>query len=398
MPLSLEHSAIVIAVNVPELERRFRSLAEEISVVASHLADTEPERAQLTKLRDEIAFAAENLRSRSESEKVRTAAANLSSACDELTSVLFEFRRHHNGTLSDMDQPHPMGRDLITDLSDEIGDEWDSVVQRTQQPIAEIFGKLRHSATRIKSAGFDKLAPLYELDEFFATASNSVAALDHKDRFDKVQQVLIPKYRALFEKCCEAYPHLAQHFVESFDDTRFSSEMMEQRKLVREALKDIEIHQDHGKDPQALNEHARDSRRHPYTGMKLPGDDSGWHELLKEGVTLYGKRLKLQNKPARLLMSFLLTRKRLSIQDLSCVDDSWQKELGSHDETISETCANSIRVALYRLRESLRQQLGIPTERRKEITNEFKVQPTVWELNWKLLDEYGFAKGKQTQK
>ncbi len=35
MPLPLEHSALVIAANVPELEYRYKCLAQETSVVGS---------------------------------------------------------------------------------------------------------------------------------------------------------------------------------------------------------------------------------------------------------------------------------------------------------------------------------------------------------------------------
>ena len=271
MPLSLEHSAIVIAANVPELERRYRRLAEEISLVASHLADTEPELAQLTKLRDEIAFAAENLKERSESAEVQAAAADLSSACSDLIDVLFDFRRHHNGSQSELDEPHPLGADLVNDLSDELGEDRDFVAQQVQQPINNLFEAMRTSAARIKSAAPEKLAPLYELDEFFATAANSVALLDDKARFDKVQQEVFPKYRALFEKCCEAYPSLKQHFAESLDDERFSSEMIKHRKLVREALKQFG---DFPGDQKAKHDSVGTSHnieRHPYAGVIPPG-------------------------------------------------------------------------------------------------------------------------------
>jgi hypothetical protein len=397
MPLSLEHSALVIAANVPELERRFRRLADEISLVASHLADTEPELAQLTKLRDEIAFAAENLRDRSESAEVQAAAAALSSACNELTCVLFQFRRHHDGSLSVEDEPHELGRDLINDLSDEIGEDWTAVVQRTNQSVDEIFEKLRSSAARIKASAPAALAPFYDLDHFLATAANFVAALDHKARFDKVQQDVIPKYRALFEKCCEAYPRLTQHFAESFDDERFSSEMIAHRRLVRDALKDIEIHQNPGHTLQASSENFLVVQRHPYVGRNSPGHPRGWHDLVKDDVTLYGRRLKLQNKPARLLMRLLLSKKRLSIEDLSCVDASWQDDLNNNDDEIQARGDNNIRTALSRLRKALREQLGIPKDRQKEIISEEDMDPTIWELNWDLLDEYGLAKGEGTQ-
>jgi hypothetical protein len=397
MPLPLEHSAIVIAANVPELERRYRRLAEEISLVASHLADTEPELAQLTKLRDEIEFAAENLKERSESAEVQAASADLSSACSDLIDVLFDFRRHHNGSQSELDEPHPLGADLVNDLSDEPGEDRDFVAQQVQQPINNLFEAMRTSAARIKSATPEKLAPLYELDEFFATAANSVALLDDKARFDKVQHEIIPKYRALFKKCCESYPRLKQHFAESFDDERFSSEMIKHRQLLLNALRDIENAELPGHTLQVSNDNSLVAQPHSYGGVKLPGEPSGWHELVKDGVTLYGRRLKLQNKPARVLMRLIISRKRLSIQDLACVDSSWQKDIDSADDDISASGDNNIRTALSRLRKALCGELGIPKARQREVITEFDMQPTVWELNWELLNEYGFAKGKQTQ-
>ena len=397
MPLSLEHSALIIAANVPELEHHFRYLAEEISLVASYLADTEPKLSQLTKLRDEIEFAAENLKERSESVEVQAAAADLYSDCKELYEVLFHFRRHHNGNLSAMDQPHELGRDLINDLREEIGEDWDFIVQKTQQPIDEVFERMKCSSARIKSAAPNKLAPLYELDEFFRTAALTVTSLDSKERYDKVQQEIIPKYRALFEKCCDTYPCLTQHFAESFDDEQLSSEMIKHRQAVRNALKDNKIDQKPEEGFQASNDNALITQRHPYAGTKLPGHPSGWHKLVKDHVTLYGRRLKLQNKPARLLMRFLLAGKRLSIQDLSCVDDSWQDNIDSDDDDISKSADNSIRVALTRLRIALRTQLRIPEERQKEIIKESDMKPTVWELNWKLLDEYGLEKANAVE-
>lgn len=397
MPLSLEHSAFVIAANVPELERRYRRLAEEISLVASHLADTEPELPQLTKLRDEIEFAAEYLKERSESVDVQAAATKLSSACKELTVVLFEFRRHHNGSQTELDEPHPLGADMLNDLSDELGEDRDFVAKQVQQPIDELFEKIRTSAARIKSAAPDKLAPLYELDEFFATAANSVAPLDDKARFDKVQQEIIPTYRALFEKCCEAYPRLKQHFAESFDDRRFSNEMIKHRQLVLDALKDIENIELPGHTLQVSNDNSLVAQRHSYGGVKLPGEPSGWHALVKDGVTLYGRPLKLQNKPARLLMMLIISRKRLSAQDLACVSSSWKDDIDSADDEISASGDNNVRTALSRLRRALCEQLGIPKERQSKVTNEYDVQPTVWELNWELLDEYGLAKGEHAQ-
>lgn len=390
MPLSLEHSAIVIAANVPELERRYRRLAEEISLVASHLADTEPELAQLTKLRDEIEFAAENLKERSESAEVQAAAADLSSACSDLIDVLFDFRRHHNGSQSELDEPHPLGADLVNDLSDELGEDPDFVAQQVQQPINNLFEAMRTSAARIKSAAPEKLAPLYELDEFFATAANSVALLDDKARFDKVQQEVFPKYRALFEKCCEAYPSLKQHFAESLDDERFSSEMIKHRKLVREALKQFG---DFPGDQKAKHDSVGTSHnieRHPYAGVIPPGHESGWQDLIEKGVELYGRTLKLSPNEALLLMRLVLTKSRLSLRDLACVQAIWQDDADGTDKDKKSRVDNNIRSALSKLRSSLCREFGIPKTDKRKVIAHHTANVAVWELNWQLLDRYGF--------
>ena len=390
MPLSLEHSAIVIAANVPELERRYRRLAEEISLVASHLADTEPELAQLTKLRDEIAFAAENLKERSESAEVQAVAADLSSACSDLIDVLFDFRRHHNGSQSELDEPHPLGADLVNDLSDELGEDRDFVAQQVQQPINNLFEAMRTSAARIKSAAPEKLAPLYELDEFFATAANSVALLDDKARFDKVQQEVFPKYRALFEKCCEAYPSLKQHFAESLDDERFSSEMIKHRKLVREALKQFG---DFPGDQKAKHDSVGTSHnieRHPYAGVIPPGHESGWQDLIEKGVELYGRTLKLSPNEALLLMRLVLTKSRLSLRDLACVQAIWQDDADGTDKDKKSRVDNNIRSALSKLRSSLCREFGIPKTDKRKVIAHHTANVAVWELNWQLLDRYGF--------
>lgn len=397
MPLSLEHSALVIAANVPELERRFRRLADEISLVASHLADTEPELARLTKLRDEIAFAAENLRDRSESAEVQAAAAALSSACNELTGVSYQFRRHHDGSLSVEDEPHPLGNDLINHLSDEIGEDWATVVQRTNQPVDEIFEKLRSSAARIKASAPAALAPFYDLDHFLATAANSVAAVDHKGRFDKVQQEIIPKYRALFKKCCKAYPRLTQHFVESFDDERFQSEMILQRQIVRDALKEFEHHPNPKQVPQVSDDKSPVAQRHPYANVVPPGTASNWRELIKDGVTLYGRRLELSHDRSLLLMRLILARRSLNVNDLACVDEIWQEQLDSDDMTEQKKRKKQIRTQLSKLRNSLCKQFSIPYEKQEDVTKRFTVDLTYWELNWDLLDEYGFANAEVTQ-
>jgi hypothetical protein len=96
-------------------------------------------------------------------------------------------------------------------------------------------------------------------------------------------------------------------------------------------------------------------------------------------------------------MRLLLSKKRLSIEDLSCVDASWQDDLNNNDDEIQARGDNNIRTALSRLRKALREQLGIPKDRQKEIISEEDMDPTIWELNWDLLDEYGLAKGEGTQ-
>jgi hypothetical protein len=396
MPLPLEHSALVIAANVPELEYRYKCLAQETSVVASYFADSEPELGQLTNLRDQIEYAAENVKQLSESAEVKVAASDLLSACKELTDILFDFRRHHNGSQTELDEPHPLGADLINDLWEELGENRELVVQRVQQPINDLFEKMRTSAAKIRSAAPDKFRPLYELDEFFATAAHAVVPLDDKQRFEMVQQEIIPKYRALFDGCCETYPRLKQHFADSFDDNRFSIEMVKHRQLLRNALKDIEGHKHPNFETETSSNSVIVSRRHPYIGINPPGHPSNWRDLVIDGVTLYGRVLKLQNRPARLLMRLLISKKRLSIEDFACVDSYWGEDFYNDDEDISDSVGKNIRVALSRLRKALREQLDIPEERQKEIIEEYDMQPTVWELNWKLLDEYGLKNDGHT--
>lgn len=398
MPLSLEHSAIVIAANVPELERRYRRLAEEISLVASHLADTEPELAQLTKLRDEIAFAAENLKERSESAEVQAAAADLSSACSDLIDVLFDFRRHHNRSQSELDEPHPLGADLVNDLSDELGEDRDFVAQQVQQPINNLFEAMRTSAARIKSAAPEKLAPLYELDEFFATAANSVALLDDKARFDKVQQEVFPKYRALFEKCCEAYPSLKQHFAESLDDERFQTAMRTQEQIVRGALKQL-ASQANAKHAADVEGHSDESiKRHTYD-YHLPGNQADWEAQIEGGVVLYDKTLTLPPQQALVLLRLIKARtKRLRPEDIVCVDSQWQETFAKKVPDDQERVSKNIRSVVSRLRTSLCEHFGIEEDLREQVIRTRPGRPSVWELNWDLLDRCRMGGSDRTQR
>lgn len=397
MLLPLEHSAFIIAVNVPELERRFRQLAEEISLVASHLADTEPELARLTKLRDEIAFAAENLKERSKSAEVQAAAAALLSACADLTGILFEFRQHHNGGLSALDEPHPLGRDRINDLRDEIAEDWPRIIQEEHERLSEIFKPLRGRTASLRDVMPDDVAAFYDLGQFFATAPDSAAALEPENRFRKIQGELTLRYRKLFERCCEVHSNLAPYVAESLDDERFRTAMHTQQQIVGQALKKLTGKPDVRPSSSLLNKTATVPQRHPYAGVKPPGHASGWGKLIKDGVKLYERRLDLPNDQALLLMRLILSRSRLNVVDLSEVDDFWKEQLDSDNDDEQLKRKNQIRTTLSKLRRSLCEKFAVPRDKQKDLINFGKTRPAAWELNWELLDEYALAKGEHTQ-
>lgn len=221
--------------------------------------------------------------------------------------------------------------------------------------------------------------------------------MDDKARFDKVQQEIIPKYRTLFEKCCETFPRLKQHFAESFDDEQFSSEMIKHRQLVRDALKDIESLQLTSHALHASNDSSSDAQWHPYADVPPPGHPSGWRELIKDGVMLFGRRLDLSNDEALLLMRLILSEGRLNVFDLSQVDEIWQEQLDTDDDEEQKKRKGQIRVMLSKLRSSLCREFGIPYEKKGAVITHGRTRPTAWELNWELLCEYGLANGENAQ-
>lgn len=240
MLLPPEYSAFVVAANLVELEDRFDYFAEETSLVASYLAETDPELGRLTKLCDEIKFAARNVGRGSQPLDVQTAAEALSSTCEGVTVFLFDFRRHHDGTQTDMDVPHQFGSDLIVDMIDEIGENWDSITTERANRRSEVFRDLRGRATDLRDVLPHELANFYDLGHLFSIASKSVSDLKPKDRFDKVQQQIIPDYQALFAACCRVRPSIGPCFTESIDDDRLKCEFRDQRQRVRDILRNFE--------------------------------------------------------------------------------------------------------------------------------------------------------------
>jgi len=395
MPLSLEHSAFVIAANVPELERRYRRLAEEISLVASHLADTEPELAQLTKLRDEIEFAAENLKERSESAEVQAAAADLSSACSDLSDVLFDFRRHHNGSQSELDEPHPLGADMLNDLSDELGETWAQVMAAEDERLGKVFAALRGRMDALRKVMPSYLANFYDLGHFFATAPESVASLTSENRFNRVQKEIFSHYRDLYTRCCEIHPCLNQHFAESLDDERFQSAIRTQEQIVLAALKQLAMQATHASD---VVRHADQSiARHDYDDH-LPGVQAGWDAQIEGGIVLYDKTLTLPPQQALVLLRMIKARtKRLRPEDIACVDSEWHDAFEKKGDEEQKVAAKNIRSVVSRLRRSLCEHFGIDEDLREEVIRTHPGRPSVWELNWELLDRYGIGGPDRTQ-
>lgn len=392
MLLPLEHSAFVIAANVSELERRFRRLAEEISLVATHLAETEPELRRLTKLCDEIEFAAENVNKQSESAEVQTAAKALSSACRNLNDVLFDFRRHSSGNLSDLDKPHPLSLSLIIDLSDEITS--DEILKGENERLSDVFKDLRCRAASLRKVMQSNIIAFYDLGEFFATATQSVASLPLGDRFEIVQRKLTPQYRVLFERCCNLHPDLTSLFTESLDDERFHAAMKTQERIVRDALKrNIPGANDNHN---TTDEASPDPiiKRHPYD-YHLPGNQTDWDKQIAGGVILYDRPLTLPPQQALVLLRLIKARtKRLVPEEIACVDSNWQEKITKMDE--KDRIYQSIRAVVSRLRKSLCETFGISKHLQEQVILTHPGRPSSWELNWILLDQYGFRNSNET--
>lgn len=403
MPLSPQYSAFVIASTAPILERRFLRLADVTSDVAAYFVEMSPELGQLTRLCDELIFAAENLETTDVPETVRVAAAGVKQSCHSLCNLMFLFRKHFRVELPPSDsptllsRPHELGSDLLNDLSDEISKEQYLAALETRE---EIFCELRNSLTALRAALTDKLSPFDELGTFFATAPDSVRYLNNEGRFAKVRNELTHRYQEVFEKCCAVLPALRPYVLESFDDEQLSECLDAYQQHLRSALKGLGGQVEPGnRRPQGNTPETpsgETEKRHPYSHKTIPGTAEAWRELAKEGVVLYGRKLSLPQAQTLLLLRLVLARKALDIYELSEVEELWAEDLDSDKEERRRKRRDGIRSELSELRKMLRNEFVLLQEDPIPHSQVSRSKPkesgkatTTWKLDWNLLDKYG---------
>jgi hypothetical protein len=399
VPLSPQYSVFVIASIAPLLERRFHRLADVTSDVAVYFVEKSPELGELTRLCDELIFAAENLETPDLPDTVCVAAVDVKQSCNSLCDLMFLFRKHFRVELplSDsptrLDRPHPLGSDLLNDLSDEISEEQYLAVLKTRK---EIFCKLRNSLIELRAALTKNLSPFYELGTFFATAPDTVRDLSADERFTKVRSELTCRYQEAFSKCCDVLPALRRYMIESLDDEHIAECLDTYQRDLRTALKGLEVEVERGSEKK-LPLPLIKVERHRYSNQAVPGSPEGWRELAKEGVELYGRKLNLPQAQTLLLLRLALARKALDIFELSEVEETWVEDLDSDSDERQEKRRNGIRSELSKLRRNLRDEFAeldgnpiITAQVSRSKSGESCKSTTTWKMDWDLLDKHGF--------